>query len=375
MTNSSRREPRLAAGRARALGMPTRGTTAPNRLRRIDRWTLDAAAALLRGAADPLVVDLGFGASPVTTVELYERLRTVRPGVRVVGLELDQDRVTRAAPAARPPGLRFTRGGFELPPPGERPVLVRALNVLRQYPEAAVPGAWATMLARLAPGGMLVEGTCDETGRRACWFGLPAPGAAPAWLPSGARGPAGPTLTLSAHLASLARPSELAERLPKALIEHNVPGHDVHRLFTAFDRAWERAAPRAVFSPRQRWIAAVADLRAQGWPVRGDRRRWRLGELTIDWPPAGGSGVLPVRCGTPQRRSDGTSRIVDPSVPRSVGGTAGHGDLVEHREVVRAGLPLTGHGIGAHLDRAGRAGDDRGDPGLGGQPADRDVQQ
>ncbi|HYS37057.1 MAG TPA: class I SAM-dependent methyltransferase, partial [Pseudonocardiaceae bacterium] len=30
--------PRLAAGRARALGVPTRGTTNPNRLRRVDRW-------------------------------------------------------------------------------------------------------------------------------------------------------------------------------------------------------------------------------------------------------------------------------------------------------------------------------------------------
>ena len=33
-----RAEPRLAAGRARALGLPTRGTTNPNRLRRMDNW-------------------------------------------------------------------------------------------------------------------------------------------------------------------------------------------------------------------------------------------------------------------------------------------------------------------------------------------------
>ncbi|WP_261555600.1 class I SAM-dependent methyltransferase [Frankia tisae] len=282
MPNPSR-APRLAAGRARALGAPTRGTTAPNRLRRVDRWLLDAAGPLLRGSANPLVVDLGFGASPVTTVELHQRLRAACPQARVVGLELDPKRVAAAAGAARPPGLTFARGGFELPPATERPVLVRALNVLRQYPEPAVAGAWATMTARLAPGGLLVEGTCDEIGRRACWFCLPAPGEAPGWLAAGRVG-ARPTLTLSAHLPSLTRPSELAERLPKALIEHNVPGHDVHRLLTAFDRAWERAAPRAVFSPRQRWIAAVGELRAQGWPVRGGPRRWRLGELTVEWP-------------------------------------------------------------------------------------------
>jgi hypothetical protein len=249
----------------------------------------------------------------VTTVELYERLRTVRPDVRVVGLELDPDRVARAAPAARPPGLSFARGGFEIPLPGERPVLIRALNVLRQYPEAAVAGTWSTMLARLAAGGLLVEGTCDEVGRRACFFGVPAPVPAPLSQPSrlsrssrpgGRTGPVEPdgwprdglTLTFSAHLASLARPSALAERLPKALIEHNVAGHDIHRLLTAFDRAWDRAAPRAVFSPRQRWIAAAAELRADGWPVRGNERRWRLGELTLDWPsgvpePSGALGT------------------------------------------------------------------------------------
>jgi hypothetical protein len=282
---SKPRAVRLAAGRARALGLPTRGTTAPNRLRRVDRWVLDAVGPLLRGSADPLVVDLGFGASAVTTVELYERLRPVCPRVRVVGLELHPDRVATALPAARPPGLTFARGGFGLPPGLGRPVLIRALNVLRQYPEPAVAGAWATMTTRLAPGGLLVEGTCDEIGRRACWFGLPAAEDAPAWLAAAGRVPARPTLTLSAHLPSLRHPSELAERLPKTLIARNVPGQDVHRLLAALDLAWLRAAPRAVFSPRQRWIAAVCELRVEGWPVRGDPRRWRLGEVTLDWPP------------------------------------------------------------------------------------------
>ncbi|HKC26749.1 MAG TPA: hypothetical protein VKB75_01935, partial [Jatrophihabitans sp.] len=59
--------PRLAAGRARALGLPTRGTTNPNRLRRMDNWICARLGDLLRRAADPLVIDLGFGATPVTT--------------------------------------------------------------------------------------------------------------------------------------------------------------------------------------------------------------------------------------------------------------------------------------------------------------------
>ena len=82
------RKPRLAAGRARALGVPTRGTTNPNRLRRVDRWMTGTLASFLTSAADPLVVDLGYGATPITTVEMAARLRVVRPDVRVLGLEI-----------------------------------------------------------------------------------------------------------------------------------------------------------------------------------------------------------------------------------------------------------------------------------------------
>jgi hypothetical protein len=38
-----------------------------------------------------------------------------------------------------------------------------------------------------------------------------------------------------------------------------------------------------VFSPQQRWIAAVEALRDAGIPVLGGRTRWRLGELTLPW--------------------------------------------------------------------------------------------
>lgn len=254
---------RYAAGRARALGLPTRGTTAPNRLRRVDRWLTAVHGDRLRASdGPPLVVDLGYGGSPVTTVELFTRLREVRPDVEVVGLEIDQERVDSARDAERE-GLSFRRGGFELA--GLRPLVVRALNVLRQYEQEAAAQAWETLRAGLAPGGLLVEGTCDEIGRRAAWVAL---------TPDGPQ-----TLTLAAHLPTLERPSALAERLPKALIHSNVPGEPVHALLTALDDAWDRAAPQAVFGPRARWVAACAGL---DWP-EADARRSRLGELTVPW--------------------------------------------------------------------------------------------
>ncbi len=202
----------------------------------------------------------------MTTVELLQRLSRVRPDVRVLGLEIDPDRVAAARPRADPPRLNFAHGGFEFA--GHRPALVRAANVLRQYDEAAAADAWVTMCSHLAPGGLLVEGTCDEIGRRAAWVLLDETGPR--------------TVTLAARLTDLPRPSALAERLPKALIHHNVAGQPVNRLLRDLDAAWDAAAPLSPFGPRQRWIATCERLRTD-WPVRGGRSRWRLGELTVDW--------------------------------------------------------------------------------------------
>ncbi|UAJ78598.1 class I SAM-dependent methyltransferase [Leifsonia sp. ZF2019] len=263
-----------------AIGTVTRGTTNTNRLRRVDRWV--TAQPVLRRTRDPLVVDLGYGASGVTALELHQRLAKARPDVEVVGLEIEPGRVRTADeqlaavragrtgfdPAAR---IRFALGGFEVPlPEGRKAAVIRAFNVLRQYDESEVAGAWERMLARLQPGGLLVEGTCDEIGRIASWVALD---------------PTGPlSLTVSLRLHGLDAPSIVAERLPKALIHRNVPGERVHTFLTELDRLWRIHSPLAAYGPSQRWIAVAQGMRDAGWPVLGGRTRWRLGELTVAWP-------------------------------------------------------------------------------------------
>jgi hypothetical protein len=237
-------------------------------LRRSDRWLVHSrrVRTALQAAADPLVIDLGYGALPVTTLELAARLQAVRADVRVVGLEIHPERV-RAARAARNSSVEFGLGGFELA--GRTPVLVRAFNVLRQYPVEAVSEAWSVMQGRLAPGGLIVDGTCDELGRRCCWVLLDAVGPV--------------SLTLACDPFTIDRPSDLAERLPKVLIHHNVEGQPIHALLTAADRAWASAAGHGVFGPRVRWRAMLDLMRTEGFPVDPPRRRLRDGVLTMPW--------------------------------------------------------------------------------------------
>jgi SAM-dependent methyltransferase len=264
---------------AHRVGQITRGTTGTNRLRRVDRWI--ARHPSLRRAADPLVVDLGYGASGVTALELHARLSRARPDVEVLGLEIDPARVARAREqlAAVRRGetgfafdarVSFALGGFEVPvASGRRPAVIRAFNVLRQYDESDVAGAWERMASRLAPAGLLVEGTCDELGRVCTWIAVDDR-AAPR------------TFSLSLRLAGLDRPSIAAERLPKALIHRNVEGERIHAFLAALDTEWERAAAVSPFGPVHRWQTALGALYERGWPLIV-RARWRLGEATVPW--------------------------------------------------------------------------------------------
>lgn len=253
------------------VGVPTRGTTGFNRLRKADRWLAHHPA--VRAAFDaasssgrrPLAVDVGYGASHTTTVEWAGWLRRVDPKVRVLGLEIEPSRVL-------PPrdGVEFALGGFELA--GHRAELVRAFNVLRQYDVSEVLAAWQMMIAGLSPGGQIIEGTCDEVGRRAAWVLLDESGPQ--------------TLTLAWDPADVDKPSDVAERLPKALIHENTEGHKIFALLQVADAAWDRAAGYAPYGPRVRWRFARADLLSQ-LPAElaklNPRRRMQDNLLTVPW--------------------------------------------------------------------------------------------
>ena len=147
----------------------TRGKTARQRLRRLDQFLSALEPGLLsrRGA---VAVDLGYGRVPITTIEWFQRARAQHPGLRMIGVEREPERVAAAeamlTDSLANDGLCFRRGDFELPlEAGEPVVLCRAMNVLRQYEESAAVAAHTQIVAQLEPGGILAEGTCDPLGR------------------------------------------------------------------------------------------------------------------------------------------------------------------------------------------------------------------
>lgn len=223
------------------LGHATRGKTARGRLRRLDRFLRHEVEGRLRkGGA---FVDVGYGRVPTTTLESARVFRSVRPDLMVVGFEIDPERVEVAQEDADE-RTRFRRGGFEMPLlRDEQPVVVRALNVLRQYGPEAVEAAHAQMLAPLASDGIIAEGTSNPSGSIMV-VNLLRPGR--------------PTEVLFSVNPRLIpeSPRAFTAVLPKDHIHRMVPGEPVHDLMEAWERAWQLTQTASTFGPLAHWAAA-----------------------------------------------------------------------------------------------------------------------
>lgn len=267
----------------RPEGQPTRGKTAPNRLRRVDSFALLYDTPLLRRTtgdfADALFVDLGFGAEPVTTLESAQRFRQVNPHLSVLGVEIDRDRVTAALPYGDQATF-FRLGGFNLPlqrrPNGalETVRLIRAFNVLRQYAESEVADAYARMGSYLLPGGLLIEGTSDPIGR--------------IWVANLLRKPASGNVDTPLQLEALVfstnfrdgfDPTVFQTRLPKSWIHRVIPGEPIYAFFQAWKQATLETAPLQVWGPRQWFMASAQRLAARGYRLTLRRNWLRKGYL------------------------------------------------------------------------------------------------
>lgn len=272
----------------RPEGQPTKGKTARNRLRRLDNFLLAYDPRLLSRTDGSYVraffVDLGYGDEAITTLESAKRLRKVNPDLPVLGVEIDPERVDKAQIHADEHTF-FRLGGFNLPLQSwadgtlETVRLVRAFNVLRQYDEGMVAGAYERLFQYILPGGLLIEGTSDPFGR--------------IWVANLARKPTDKdtgrlwemeALVFSTNFRVGFDPAQFQAVLPKNYIHRVVPGEPVYEFFHAWKQAAQQTSPMQVWGVRQ-WFASSAHCLADSGFRVNLRSKWlRKGWLIWEQP-------------------------------------------------------------------------------------------
>jgi len=268
-------------------GQPTRGKTARNRLRQVDNFMLLYDPGLLTrcdGAfADALFVDIGYGEEPFTTLESADRFRRLNLHLKVLGVEIDPERVTRAQPYADARTF-FRLGGFNLPlEPGESVRAIRAFNVLRQYEEADVVPSWERMACYVLPGGLLVEGTSNPTG--AIWAAnvlRKVDGASEPWCRE--------ALAFFTNFSLGFDPLEFQTILPKNYIHRVVPGEPIFDFFAAWKAAAAETSAMQAWGLRQWYIAAAESLAKRGYRINL-RRKW-LSKGWLIWVEPATTGMV-----------------------------------------------------------------------------------
>ncbi len=250
------------------LGQPTRGKTASNRLRRVDNFILLYEPSLLTRTdnlfGDALFVDLGYGFDPRTTLESAQRFRRINPHLKILGVEIDRQRVEAAQPFADHQTF-FRLGGFNLPlQPGEHVRLIRAFNVLRQYEETDFAPAYEALAHGILPGGLMIEGTSTPYGQM--------------WAANLARRTAEGSWNMEALVFSTNfrlgfDPAEFQTILPKNLIHRVVPGEPIYDFFQAWKRAAAETAAAKTYGLRHWFSAAAERLASKGYRI-ALQRKW-----------------------------------------------------------------------------------------------------
>ena len=260
-------------------GQPTRGKTADNRLRRVDNFLLLYEPSLLTRTdgrfAASLFVDLGYGFDARTTLESAARFRRVNPNLRILGVEIDKERVEAALPFADDKTF-FRLGGFNLPLlEGETVRLIRAFNVLRQYEEKDFAPAYARLAEHVLPGGLMIEGTSNPFGS--------------IWAANVVRRLVNgnwkfEVLVFSTNFRMGFDVEEFQTILPKNYIHRILPGEPIYDFFEAWKRAASETIHAKTFGPRQWFIAAAEALARKGFRINLKRKFLAKGWMIFENP-------------------------------------------------------------------------------------------
>lgn len=270
-------------------GQPTRGKTASNRLRRVDNfillyepWLLSRTDGLF---ADAMFVDLGYGFDARTTLESASRFRRLNPDLKILGVEIDKERVEAALPFADEKTF-FRLGGFNLPlKQGEHVRLIRAFNVLRQYEEKDFAPAYERLAEYVLPGGLMIEGTSNPFG--SIWSANLVRRTMESrselldlrhWQHE--------ALVFSTNFRLGFNVEEFQTILPKNLIHHVVRGEPIFDFFENWKSAAAETSAMRTYGARQWFIATAERMAARGIAVAAQRKWLAKGYLIWKLEPS-----------------------------------------------------------------------------------------
>ena len=261
------------------MGQPTRGKTTSNRLRRVDNFILLYEPSLLTRTdglfAESLFVDLGYGFDPRTTLESAARFRKVNPNLKILGVEIDKERVEAALPFADDKTF-FRLGGFNLPlQSGETVRLIRAFNVLRQYEEQDFAPVYERLAEYVLPNGLMIEGTSTPYGQ--LWAANLARRLEPAQWSFEA-------LVFSTNFHTGFNVEEFQTILPKNYIHRMMRGEPIHEFFEAWKHSAAETSSAKTFGLKQWFASSAESLARKGFQI--DLHKKWLGKGWLIWYPS-----------------------------------------------------------------------------------------
>jgi hypothetical protein len=262
----------LYSNSKKPMGLPTRGKTASNRLRRVDNFILRYEPSLLSRTddqfRDALFVDLGYGFDARTTLESAARFRRINPRLSILGVEIEKERVESALPHADPI-THFRVGGFNLPlQAGESVRLIRAFNVLRQYEEQDFLPAYETLARYVLPGGLMIEGTSNPFG--SLWVANLARKMGDGANSAGWKMEA---LVFSTSFRMGFNITDFQAVLPKNHIHHVVAGELIYHFFEDWKRAVAETSAAKTFGLKQWFCSSAENLAVKGYKI-DLRKKW-----------------------------------------------------------------------------------------------------
>jgi hypothetical protein len=194
----------------------------------------------------------------------------VNPGLKILGVEIDKERVEAALPFVDDKTF-FRLGGFNLPlMEGEQVRLIRAFNVLRQYEEKDVIPAYETLTHIILSGGLMIEGTSNPFGSIWC-ANVARKAGNGSWVME--------ALVFSTNFRLGFEPGEFQTILPKNLIHYVLPGEPIHEFFQAWKESAAETSSMKTYGVRQWFISTAERISQRGYDIFLQRKWLSKGYL------------------------------------------------------------------------------------------------